>query len=183
MVLLAGIFICYFVEVFCNKLFGSHSHSHDGKAHDHKHATKSGAIVSLVGDFSHNITDGLLISITYMQGLNFGFAATLAIFIHEIPHEVGDFAIGFKSGFGYFKIISFQIFTAMGAFLGTYIGLKFGEAFMTEGVLLAAGAFIYLALCTFLQELRTKTSIAGCLFNLIAAFFGLLFMYCVAALE
>lgn len=68
---------------------------------------KSAAVVSLVGDFSHNITDGVLLAITYMQGFNFGFAATLAIFIHEIPHEVGDFAIGFKSGFGYCKIITF----------------------------------------------------------------------------
>jgi len=41
----------------------------------------------------------------------------------------------------------------MGAFLGTFIGLRFGEAFMNEGVLIASGAFIYLALCTFLQEL------------------------------
>ena len=112
-----------------------------------------------------------------------GFATTLAIFIHEVPHEIGDFAIGFKSGFGFFKIIFFQILTAMGAFLGTYIGLKFGDSFMDEGILIASGAFVYLALCTFMTEMRSKKSVIGGIVNIFVALMGLFFMYCVAVLE
>jgi zinc transporter ZupT len=71
----------------------------------------------------------------------------------------------------------------MGAFLGTFIGLQFGESVRETGILLASGAFIYMALCTFLQELKEKTSILQCIVNIIFVLLGLFFMYCVAVLE
>lgn len=154
-IMILGILGCYFIEVVCNKYLHSHSHSHhhhhhheevkevNGKKntksnsdekkevlvekHSHINNAHTGHFVSLFGDFAHNITDGILLAITFQQKLSFGFATTLAIFIHEIPHEIGDFALGFKSGFSFFKIIFFQLITAMGAFFGTFIGLKFGD--------------------------------------------------------
>ena len=56
---------------------------------------KSFAVISMVGDFIHNFTDGLSIGVSYVADFKMGLVTTLAMFFHEIPHEVGDFAILF----------------------------------------------------------------------------------------
>lgn len=49
----------------------------------------------MVGDFLHNFTDGLSIGVAYIANYKMGLITTMAMFFHEIPHEVGDFAILF----------------------------------------------------------------------------------------
>ena len=50
----------------------------------------------MVGDFIHNFTDGLTIGVSYVADYRMGLATTLAMFLHEVPHEVGDFALLFQ---------------------------------------------------------------------------------------
>lgn len=54
---------------------------------------KSFAIISVTGDLIHNFTDGLAIGVSYVADFKTGLITTAAMFFHEIPHEVGDFAI------------------------------------------------------------------------------------------
>lgn len=56
---------------------------------------KSFAVISIVGDFIHNFTDGLSIGVSFVADFKMGMVTTMAMFFHEIPHEVGDFAILF----------------------------------------------------------------------------------------
>lgn len=56
---------------------------------------KSYAVISMIGDFIHNFTDGLSIGVSYVADYKMGLVTTMAMFFHEIPHEVGDFAILF----------------------------------------------------------------------------------------
>lgn len=56
---------------------------------------KSFAVISIAGDFIHNFTDGLSIGVSYVADFKMGLVTTMAMFFHEIPHEVGDFAILF----------------------------------------------------------------------------------------
>ena len=49
--------------------------------------------MALVGDFIHNFTDGLSIGVAYIADFKMGLITTMAMFFHEIPHEVGDFVV------------------------------------------------------------------------------------------
>ncbi|KAG0635594.1 ZIP zinc transporter-domain-containing protein [Tuber brumale] len=84
---------------------------------------KLSSYLNLIADFSHNITDGLAMSAAFYAGPMVGATTTVAVFFHEIPHEVGDFALLVQSGFTKWQAMSAQFFTAVGAFLGTFIGI------------------------------------------------------------
>ena len=88
-----------------------------------KQQVKASAWLCMISDFTHNITDGLAMSASFYISPSIGAITTMAVFFHEIPHEVGDFAILVQSGFTKYQAISAQLFTAFGAFLGTLIGI------------------------------------------------------------
>lgn len=59
---------------------------------------KVAGYLNLAADFTHNFTDGLAIGASYLVGQNVGIITTITILLHEVPHEVGDFAILVQSG-------------------------------------------------------------------------------------
>ena len=59
---------------------------------------KVAGYLNLAADFSHNFTDGLAIGASYIVGQNVGIITTITILLHEVPHEIGDFAILVQSG-------------------------------------------------------------------------------------
>ncbi|EMR11609.1 hypothetical protein PNEG_00050 [Pneumocystis murina B123] len=79
--------------------------------------------LNFIADFFHNFTDGLALSTSFYVSPITGMTTTMAIFFHEIPHELGDFAVILHSGFTKYKALSCQFITATGAFLGTFIGI------------------------------------------------------------
>lgn len=90
-------------------------------------SVKLGGYLNLVADFTHNITDGLALSSSFYASPTIGATTTVAVFFHEIPHEVGDFALLIQSGFSKRKAMGAQFVTAVGAFLGTGIGIAVQE--------------------------------------------------------
>lgn len=54
--------------------------------------------LNLAADFAHNFTDGLAIGASFLVGQGLGIITTATVFLHEIPHEIGDFAILVQSG-------------------------------------------------------------------------------------
>ena len=74
-----------------------------------------------------DITDGLALSASFYTSPTLGATTTLAVFFHEIPHEVGDFALLIQSGFSKRAALGAQFLTAVGAFLGTFIGIAVQE--------------------------------------------------------
>lgn len=78
-------------------------------------------------DFTHNITDGLAMSASFYASPTIGATTTVAVFFHEIPHEVGDFALLVQSGFSKRAAMGSQFITAVGALLGTLIGIAVQE--------------------------------------------------------
>ena len=85
------------------------------------------AYLNLIADFTHNITDGLALSSSFYASPTLGATTTVAVFFHEIPHEVGDFALLIQSGFSKKAAMSSQFVTALGAFLGTCLGIAIQE--------------------------------------------------------
>ena len=96
------------------------------------HSIRLSAYLNLIADFTHNITDGLAISSSFYASPTLGATTTVAVFFHEIPHEVGDFALLIQSGFSKRKAMGAQFVTALGAFLGTCLGIAVQELGKTE---------------------------------------------------
>merc|ERR1711939_1047734 len=86
-------------------------------------SVKLAGYLNLIADFTHNITDGLAMSSSFYASPTIGATTTVAVFFHEIPHEVGDFALLIQSGFSKRQAMGAQFLTALGALLGTVIGI------------------------------------------------------------
>jgi len=96
------------------------------------HATsKLSAYLNLLGDFIHNITDGLAMAASFYSSPLIGATTTLACFAHEIPHEMADYTILVRSGFSKRQAMMSQFGTAVGAFVGTFMGIAIHEATST----------------------------------------------------
>ncbi|KAF5505745.1 Zinc transporter [Colletotrichum siamense] len=90
-------------------------------------SVRLGGYLNLIADFTHNITDGLAMSASFYASPTIGATTTVAVFFHEIPHEVGDFALLVQSGFSKRAAMGAQFVTALGALLGTLIGIAVQE--------------------------------------------------------
>ncbi|KKP05994.1 hypothetical protein THAR02_01866 [Trichoderma harzianum] len=109
-------------------------------------SVKLGGYLNLIADFTHNITDGLAMSASFYASPTIGATTTVAVFFHEIPHEVGDFALLVQSGFSKRAAMASQFVTAIGAFMGTLIGIavqEFGSGAGEDGESMARNAGLW----------------------------------------
>ncbi|OBZ89579.1 Histidine-rich membrane protein KE4 1 [Choanephora cucurbitarum] len=104
----------------------------DKKKQQPKEGIKLSAYLNLLADFTHNMTDGLAMAASFYASPAVGATTAVAVFFHEIPHEVGDYAILVQSGFSKQKAMMAQFTTAVGAFLGTFIGILIEENSKTD---------------------------------------------------
>ena len=148
---------------------------------------KVAGYLNLAADFTHNFTDGLAIGASYLVSVNVGMVTTLTILIHEVPHEIGDFAILIQSGCSKRKAMMLQLVTAVGALLGTFVGLlaeSSGSGATTLWILpFTAGGFIYIALVSVLPELLEDTTIWQTVKELVALIIGVGLMVFITYLE
>ena len=63
----------------------------------------------MAADFAHNFTDGLAIGASFLAGQSIGVITTLTILLHEVPHEIGDFAILVQSGASKDRLDLFEV--------------------------------------------------------------------------
>lgn len=143
-----GIMIFFVLEKFIHW-----RHCHDGKCEVHAFS-----YLILIGDGVHNFIDGLVIAAAYLININLGITTTLAIVIHEIPQEIGDFAVLIHGGFKKKKALMFNFFSACTAIIGALVGYFAGASFnMTFLLPIAAGGFVYIAGIDLIPELHKKT--------------------------
>lgn len=128
----------------------------------------------LFGDGLHNFIDGISIAASFLADPRLGIVTSIAVFIHEIPHELGDFGILLHKGWGRKKVFLFNAITGMTALIGASIGYLLGSSFehMTPILLaITSGNFIYLAMTDLLPEIHHKAK-KGFAFRDTAAFLG-----------
>ncbi len=122
----------------------------------------------LVGDAAHNVIDGILIATAYLVDIPLGIATTVAVILHEIPQELGDFALLVHSGLSRRKALLWNFASALPAFLGVALVLTLSVSVKdTEAVLLplAAGNFLYIAGSDLIPELHKQTRMNGTVMN------------------
>ena len=105
-------------------------------------------LLNLLADLSHNFTDGLAITASFLSSPALGVSTALAVLVHEVPHELGDFAILLQAGFTLQQALWMQLVTAVGALVGVAVmWLSGGRGEGASWVLpVTAGGFVYVAL-------------------------------------
>ena len=102
----------------------------------------------LLGDCFHNIVDGIAVGVAWSQSPGSGIGTTIAIAMHELPHELGDFIVYKKLGLKTRQAIGLNLFAALLSFGGLYTGLGLASNPAATSWLLAlvAGLFIYISM-------------------------------------
>ncbi|XP_077991925.1 zinc transporter ZIP13-like isoform X2 [Glandiceps talaboti] len=119
--------------------------------------------LNLLANFIDNFTHGLAVAASFLISTKMGLLTTAAIMLHEIPHEIGDFAILLKSGFNRWDAAKAQVTTATGGMIGAIVTLLAesakGAGDSTAWVLpFTSGGFIYIALVTVVPDLLKETN-------------------------
>ncbi|KAL5010268.1 hypothetical protein ScPMuIL_012573 [Solemya velum] len=120
-----------------------------------KNTLKPVAIMIILGDAIHNFADGLAMGASFAHSLPAGLATSITVFCHELPHELGDFAILLSSGLSVWRAALFNGMSSMTSFIGLYVGLAMGENDTVRMWIFgaAAGMFLYIALVDMLPTL------------------------------
>jgi len=152
MSIIAGIIILFTMEKVLDWY-----HCHDQETCDYH--TFSSTI--LIGDAFHNFIDGIIIALGFgVGGVAVGIPTAIAVFLHEIPQEMGDFAVLMHAGYSRGMVILYNALTALTAVFGALVGyflFERVEEYVGIFVALAAGSFIYIAVSDLLPELRHKS--------------------------
>ncbi|XP_013176697.1 PREDICTED: zinc transporter foi [Papilio xuthus] len=153
-----------------------HGHSH---AHGHVHAPPSSmssvAWMVIMGDGLHNFTDGMAIGAAFSSNIAGGFSTAIAVLCHELPHELGDFAVLLKAGMSARRAVWYNVLSSALCLLGMVCGVLAGHAPSATRWLFAAaaGMFLYIALVDMMPELSTSHSKEGTLCQCLLQLMGL----------
>lgn len=167
---MAGIYLFFVGERILQQYHHGHGHEHipiSTTEATSNHTTIAatvlpsqsvGALV-LLSDLFHNLVDGLAIGVSFAASNSIGLSTSIAVFLHEIPHELGDYAILMSIGYPRSRVIMYNMLTSLAAFLGAIVGVAMeGLGGRTSGIreavlALTAGNFLYLALGDLMPEL------------------------------
>ena len=152
--LLAGILIFFALEKVA---LWRHDHHEDSEHVCHAHHTSGPLIV--VGDGLHNFVDGVLIAASFLQSDALGWATTVAVVSHEVPHEIGAFMVLLSAGYGRARALWLNIVSSLASILGGILGWFALSG--THGVIpyilaLAAASFIYIAVADLVPTLHKE---------------------------
>jgi zinc and cadmium transporter len=137
---------------------GHGHHDHAGHSHDAARKKASGALV-LVGDALHNVMDGVLIAAAFLTDVHVGFVTALAIMAHEIPQEIGNFAVLLHSGASRQRALMLNLMTSLTAVLGGVIGffaLEQSLKALPFALAVAASSLLYVAVADLIPGLHRR---------------------------
>jgi zinc and cadmium transporter len=167
---LLGIMIFFLIENF---LHWRHCHKGQCDAHTFTY-------LNLIGDGIHNFIDGMIIAASFVTDMRLGVITTLAVAAHEIPQEIGDFAILVYGGFSKSKALLFNFLSALTAMAGAVIAyFSFNQIVWLKEFLIpfTAGGFLYIALVDLIPELHKEAGKDNIALQFITMIGGLLLMW------
>ena len=168
--ILIGIIIFFILE----RIIHWH-HCHDEECDVHAEH-----YLNLVGDGFHNFLDGGVIAAAYLVDMKVGIAATIAVALHEIPQEIGDFSILVHGGFSEKKALFFNFLSGLTAILGGLLTFYFANVFnalVPFLIAISAGGFIYIATADLLPAIAKETNVKKMLMHSLAFLLGIGLLY------
>ncbi|KAK3858938.1 hypothetical protein Pcinc_034913 [Petrolisthes cinctipes] len=184
---LAGIFVFIVVEMMAGQDTSSTQNNNNNNMKEGAEITKKEVTgyLNLIANGIDNFTHGLAVAGSFMVSYKTGLLTTGAILIHEVPHEIGDFAILLKSGFSRWEATKAQLYTAGVGLVGALVTLYLGTTEVLGGVQVyilgfTAGGFLNIALVTVLPDLLQEERPAQSCAQLLCLLLGTLTMATVA---
>lgn len=153
MTVLVGIFVFFMLE---KALIWRHAHHVDGHGHV-MHEIKAAGPLVLVGDTFHNFLDGVLLTAVFVTDFQLGVLTGLAMIAHEIPQELGDFAIMLDSGFSRTRTFVWNGISSLAMIAGALLAwwrIDFIERYLAYVIAFTAASFIYIAVADLIPSLH-----------------------------
>lgn len=191
LVVVGGFLLFFLLEVL---LRSRHAHLEMLDEAEHAHAPHGGeadhvkpyAWMNLIGDAAHNFLDGAVIATAFLVDTGLGVATTIAVVVHEVPQELGDFAVLLRGGLRPSRALLLNFASALIAVVGALLVLWLPvdpAAIERYGLPLTAGAFLYIAGADLVPELHHHSKGREAVLILTGFVLGLVIMYGVLALE
>jgi zinc and cadmium transporter len=137
-----------------------HWHHHGEDVHEHsEEGIHHIGWMNLIGDGFHNFIDGMLIAAAWLLSPEAGLATTIAVLLHEIPQEFGDFGVLLHAGFSAKRAILYNLLSGLAALVGAAVVLVTNDAtgHMAQALgPVAAGGFLYIACADLVPEMRKR---------------------------
>ena len=167
--LLGGIALFFILEKL---VLWRHCHEDHCETHvpDASHRDHASAVMMLVGDGVHNALDGVLIAAAFLTDINLGIMAGVAVMTHEIPSEVGNFAVLLHGGFSRRKALLWNVISSLTAVLGGFVGwFAFREAMalLPYALAVAAASLLYVAVADLIPGLHKRTDLRAGAFQVV----------------
>ena len=175
---IAGILFFFILEKFL------HWHHH-GEDKEDNYVHPVGQLV-LFSDGIHNFIDGMIIGASFLVNVPVGLATTLAVILHEIPQEIGDFAVLLHSGYTKQRALWLNFLSALTAILGAVVLFSLGRIAEISShyfLPIAAGGFIYIALADLIPELQKTKEAKYSILQIVAVVAGVLAMIALTFIE
>ncbi len=175
---IAGILLFFIVEKFL------HWHHH-GEDEGNEQIHPVGKLV-ILSDGVHNLIDGLIIGASYMVNIPVGIATTLAVILHEIPQEIGDFGVLLHAGYTKKRALWLNFLSALLSIIGVAVAILLGslsETLIFYILPFAAGGFIYIAIADLIPELHKTIGVKYSIYQIISVTIGVLAMLALVLLE
>lgn len=184
LLVICGIFVFFILEKVLHwhhfhGLEMNEEHFHDGVYVCGEDIRPVGKMV-LVSDGIHNFLDGVVIAGSYLVAFPVGIATTLAVILHEIPQEVGDFGVLIHSGYSKKRALYLNFLTALLAIFGALFVVllgEVGESLITWVIPFTAGGFIYIASSDLIPELHRVTGVKKSMAQFVAILIGVFAMF------
>jgi len=174
--ILLGIVTFFVIE----KIIHWHHCNREKAEAEHRRAFTANIIIA---DAVHNLVDGLVVAGSYLISIPIGIATTIAVILHEVPQELGDFAVLLHGGFSAKKALAFNFLSAVTAVAGAVIALLLAsgiENFTLFLVPFTAGGFVYIAGSDLVPELKKETALKKSFLQIASLAFGILVMLALA---
>ncbi len=181
---LAGILVIFGILLFfiIEKFIHWHHHGED-KGNNDIHPV--GKLVLFTDGF-HNMIDGIIIGASFLISIPVGIATTIAVVLHEIPQEIGDFAVLIHSGYSKRRALWLNFLSALASFVGLFIVFLFGNVANNSimwFIPIAAGGFIYIAVADLIPELHKTKQLKYSIIQLCIIMLGVLSMVALLLIE